>query len=77
MIISKGKKPVGPIEIDLSGPDGNAFALMKHAKVIGRKLGYSEKKIEAIIKVMRMSNYESLIHTFDVHFGEYVILWRD
>ena len=77
MIISRGKKPVGPIEIDLSGPDGNAFALMKHAKVIGRKLGYSEKKIEAIIKVMRMINYESLIHTFDVHFGEYVILWRD
>ena len=76
MIISKGNKPLGPIQIDLTGPDGNAFALMKHAQVIGRKLGYSEKKIGAIIKVMKMSNYEGLIHTFDTHFGEYVILWR-
>tara|TARA_B100001758_G_C18236549_1_gene518217 strand:+ start:340 stop:570 length:231 start_codon:yes stop_codon:yes gene_type:complete len=76
MIISRGNKPLGPIQIDLTGPDGNAFALMKHAQVIGRKLGYSEKKIGAIIKVMKMSNYEGLIHTFDTHFGEYVILWR-
>jgi hypothetical protein len=64
------------IEIDLSGPQGNAFALLAAARTLGRKLGYSERKIVAIQKVMRLTNYEGLVHTFDQEFGDFVTLWR-
>jgi len=64
------------IEIDLTGPDGNAYALMAYARQIGRQIGFSEQKIDAIIKVMKLTNYEGVLHTFDEQFGDYVIMWR-
>jgi|TARA_Y100000289_G_scaffold56287_1_gene59804 hypothetical protein len=76
MIRSKSEQEPKLLEIDLSGPDGNAFALMRYAQILGRKLGYTEDRIDAIIKVMRMSSYDGLVHTFDEQFGEYVILWK-
>jgi len=76
MILDKGSKPVGPIQIDLDGPGGNAFALMKAAQALGRKMGYSEEKITAIRKVMMMGDYEGLLNVFEKHFGDSVILWR-
>ncbi len=76
MICSKKHKPISRIEIDLTGPDGNAFVLMKYALTLGRQLGYSEERITAIRKVMMMSDYECLIHTFDREFGHVVTLWK-
>ena len=64
------------IEIDLTGPDGNAYVLMAYARKLGRQLGYTEGRIQAIIKVMMMSNYEGLLHTFDVEFGHLVTMYR-
>ena len=65
------------IEIDLDGPEGNAYSLMALAMKLGRQLGFSRQKCDAIVHVMRMSNYEGLVHTFDVEFGDYVILYRN
>ena len=48
MIVSRDQMPRRPIEIDLSGPDGNAYALMGYARTLGRQL--AEEKIKAIIK---------------------------
>lgn len=76
MIRSRTERPPSPIELDLSGPDGNAFALMKHAETLGRKLGYSQERITAIRKVMMMGDYEGLIKVFDREFGHFVTLWR-
>jgi len=76
MIVSRDEMPTRPIEIDLSGPDGNAYVLMAYARDIGRRIGYSEEKIKAIHKVMMMSNYEGLVHTFNDQFNEYVIIYR-
>ena len=76
MIVSRDQKPVRPIEIELAGPDGNAYALMGYARTLGRQLGFSEEKIQAIIKVMMLTNYEGLLKTFDEQFGDYVILYR-
>ncbi len=77
MIRDRSEKPrQEKIEIDLSGPAGNAFALLAAATSLGRMLGYSEKRIRAIQKVMRLTNYEGLVHTFDQEFGDYVIIWR-
>jgi hypothetical protein len=70
------EKPIRGIEIDLNGPGGNAFSLMKQAEVIGRKLGYSEQRITAIRKVMMMGDYDGLVKVFDREFGHIVTLWK-
>lgn len=64
------------IVIDLTGPDGNAFSLMAHARSFGRQLGFSKSKIDNIINDMMKSDYEHLLQVFDKHFGNIVILER-
>ena len=64
------------VEIDLTGPQGNAFRLMQHATELGTKLGYSHQRIHAIRKVMMMGDYEGLVKVFDREFGHFVTLWR-
>lgn len=76
MILDKKNKPEKRIEIDLTGPDGNAFVLVKWAEVLGYQLGYSRGRVAAICKVMMMGDYEGLVKVFDKEFGHLVILWR-
>ena len=64
------------IEIDLSGPDGNAFVLLGYASKLGKQM-YGYEKTEAILEEMRLSTYELLILTFDKYFGEVVTLYRE
>jgi len=59
--------------IDLTGPDGNAFALMAYAKKLAEQLGMN---YHVIIDEMKQGDYEHLVKTFDFHFGDYVILER-
>ena len=59
--------------IDLTGPDGNAFALMVYAKRLAEQLGMN---YHVIIDEMKQGDYEHLVKTFDFHFGDYVILER-
>ena len=76
MIKSIEEKPIKQLEIDLRGPQGNAFFLMNLAKDLGKQLGWSRKSIEMIINTMTLCDYENLLLIFDYHFGEYVILYR-
>ena len=76
MILDRNNKPEKRIEIDLTGPDGNAFVLMSYVETIGRQLGYSHQRITAIRKVMMMGDYEGLVKVFDREFGHIVTLWR-
>ena len=71
MIKSKSKK--SKIEIDLTGPDGNAFVLMGHASRLARQLGLNGGDIT---REMMSGDYENLVKVFDRHFGEFVILYR-
>ena len=64
------------LEIDLSGPQGNAFFLLGTASKLGRQLGLDKEEIEIILRQMRFSDYENLINVFDRNFGDYVILYR-
>ena len=61
----------GPIVLDLTGPDGNAYSLMGYAKRFARQLGLDGS---AIIGEMMGGDYENLIQVFDSYFGDYVIL---
>lgn len=75
MIRSKLEKN-GPIIIDLTGPDGNAFALMGNAMRFGTQLGWDKVKTQELINEMMDGDYENLLQVFDNAFGEYVILER-
>ena len=73
----KDRKEMNPmIEIDLSGPEGNAFVLLAYASRLGKQI-YGYDKTEAILEEMKMSTYELLLLTFDKYFGDFVILYRD
>jgi len=74
MIRSK-QETNGPIIIDLTGPDGNAFALMAYAKRFATQLGWEDRG-DALINEMMSGDYEHLLEVFDNAFGEYVILER-
>ena len=63
-------------EIDLTGPEGNAFVLMGYAKRFGKDLGMSDSEIKDLIDNMKSSDYEHLVQVFDDTFGDYVILYR-
>jgi hypothetical protein len=69
----KSKKQSLGIEIDLTGPDGNAFVLIGTATKLARQLGLDGKAIQA---EMMQGDYEHLVATFDKHFGSFVTLYR-
>ena len=70
MAIKKNKKPT----IDISGPAGNAFALMGTAKTLGRQPGFSKEKIDSVLSEMTSGDYDNLLNVFNDNFGEYVDL---
>ena len=74
MIRQKQKTYGQDIIIDLTGPQGNSFALMKQAKTLARS--YLGTDGQDIIDEMKKGDYEHLIKTFDKHFGNFVILER-
>ena len=72
-MIRKKQKHTGPIVIDLTGPDGNAFALMAYADRFAKQLGLDHVTIKA---EMMEGDYEHLLEVFDSYFGKFVILER-
>ena len=69
----KKKINKGIIEVDLTGPQGNAFYLMGLASQLSKKMGLDE---DEIIAEMMSGDYKNLIKVFDRHFGNLVILYR-
>jgi len=69
----KSKKQSSTIEIDLTGPDGNAFMLIGRAGNLAKQLGLDKAKIQA---EMMSGDYEHLVNTFDKYFGHFVTLYR-
>jgi len=66
-------KTDGKINIDLTGPEGNAFILLGTATNLSKQLGKDDKEITSR---MMSEDYENLIKVFDEEFGEFVTLWR-
>lgn len=63
----------GPIVIDLTGPQGNAFAILGLANQLSKQLGYDFTDIQ---NEMTSGDYENLLEVFDEYFGDYVIMER-
>ena len=72
MIKSKEYKNNG-IEIDLTGPDGNAYAILGLAKRLCRELDIPFKPL---MNKMTSGDYENLIKVFDDKFGSFATLYR-
>ena len=72
MTIKKKKQP-SRLEIDLTGPQGNAFCLMSIACNLAKQLKIDK---DLIIEDMESGDYEHLVDVFDKHFGNYVTLYR-
>jgi hypothetical protein len=73
MIKSIQERQPSKIEIDLTGPDGNAFVLLGYAKDLSKQLGVNYEKVKS---EMTSGDYDNLLNVFDKYFGEYVILYR-
>ena len=69
----KSKKKSQKIEIDLTGPEGNAFYLIGKANSLSKQLGLDCKAIQA---EMMAGDYENLLKVFDRNFGSLVTLYR-
>jgi len=69
----RDKQPKSEIVIDLTGPDGNAFALLAYAKRFAQQLSYDFNQIK---DEMTSGDYENLVQVFDEYFGDFVILER-
>ncbi len=62
-------------QIDITGSDGNAFALLGYAKSFAKQL---EWDVKAITDEMKAGDYDHLLDTFEKHFGSIVeIVGRD
>lgn len=71
MIVSK--QPTRTIEIDITGPQGNAFFLLGTASRLAKQLGMDA---EPILSEMKSGDYENLLQVFDFHFGDFVTIYR-
>lgn len=71
MITSKPKKT--KIEIDLTGPDGNAFVLLGIAKDLCNKLDLDWNYVHS---EMTSGDYENLIQVMDHYFGDIIVMYR-
>ena len=75
-MIREKQQHSGPIIVDLTGPDGNAFALISLAQNLAKQLDYEPQQRGELTTEMMSGDYENLIQVFDRHFGELVILER-
>ena len=69
----KKKVNSGKIEIDLTGPNGNAFYILGVAKNLCKQVGVDFKPL---MDEMMSGDYENLIEVFDKKFGSVVTMYR-
>lgn len=72
-MVIRAKQSITEIVLDLTGPDGNAYALMGYAQRYAKQLNLDGK---AIVEEMMSGDYENLLQVFDKYFGEYIVLER-
>jgi len=65
------------MNIELSGPQGNAFYLMGLVDNLGQQLGLTQENINTIVNEMRSSDYDNLVKTFIKNFGMIVQLYQN
>ena len=72
MITNKRPKKT-KIEIDLLGPEGNAFALLGIARDLAIKLDLDWNYIHT---EMTSGDYENLLQVMEHYFGDIIVIYR-
>ena len=62
-----------PIEIDLTGPDGNVFVLIGIGNRYCKQMGLDPK---TFTDRMTSGDYENAVNVFEEYFGSFVTLYR-
>jgi hypothetical protein len=80
-MIKSIKEKIGkPVEIDLTGPDGNVFNLISIAtdlaKIINKHRGNNYFDISELQKDMMSDDYEHAINVMEKNFGHMIIMYR-
>jgi hypothetical protein len=65
--------PYTRVEIDLTGPEGNAFVLLGYAKRWSLQLGLDSNMVQ---EEMKSGDYENLLNVIEKYFGKCVTLYR-
>jgi len=80
MIKSIKDKPRLPIEIDLTGSDGNIFALISIGMNLGKALNTRRRAeyfdVKAFQVDMLSSDYNHAMEVMEREFGDYIIMYR-
>ncbi len=76
MIEPREKLASRGIEIDLSGPDGNVFYLIRNVSTLAKISGHTKEEVDAIRADMMSGDYQHAINAFDDAFGDFVTLYR-
>lgn len=61
------------IEIDLTGPDGNVFALIGVGRKFCKQMGLDSN---TFTNRMMSGDYENAVNVFEEYFGSFVTLYR-
>ena len=62
------------IKIDISGPQGNAFMIMKTARMLCQNKQWSEEQTKQVIDEMKSGDYFNLLSVFEQNFADDVEL---
>ena len=64
------------MEIDLTGPQGNAYCLLGIADDFYKQFGKTNEERKALQDEMTSKDYENLVAVFDREFGYFIDLLR-
>lgn len=70
----KEEKPFEKIQLDLTGEDGNVFAVMSLGNKLAKRIGLD---FEPIREDMMSKDYGHAIRVFERHFGDFVDIEMD
>ncbi len=73
MIQTSSKLRKSKLEIDLSGPEGNAFYLLGIATSLAKQLGVDK---DSVLQEMKSGDYSNLVKTMDKYFGDFIIFYN-
>tara|TARA_B100000212_G_C27358587_1_gene527081 strand:- start:947 stop:1177 length:231 start_codon:yes stop_codon:yes gene_type:complete len=76
MILSREELSCRKIEVDLHSSEGNSFYLLGLVETLGKQINIPTEIRKDIRKTMMSGSYDDLIETFDIWFGDYVVIYK-
>lgn len=76
-IVERKEMPYRPIEIDLKGPNGNIFQILRLAQDIYKRQGRPKSDFDVLFEhVSQYCDYEMAVELIDQEIGDFVIFYK-